>query len=167
MKITGLVIKNDNFSTTRHYVCTGREIAVVEIEDPNNELKEGSLVELTGEHTNYTFKATEASEITDKHLEKQITEFLQFTPAKVKQVINAPSLLEMEDYFNEACETIVKAIFELRAIKIRYDDDADAILSALILKNAIETFGRNKKIPVFLRFQESVNGAVYKMKDEE
>jgi len=163
MKITGIVIKADSLNTTRFYLCTGNEVVTV---DSHVELPVGKLVELTGEYTHYFFKAAENKGVSDNKLEKKVKEFLSFTSPEVKLFTDAPSLLEMSNLFEKAAEVIAKAVFELRPIKVRYDGDCDGILAGLILKKGIEAFAANRKIPLFLRCQES-GGAVYKEKDWE
>ncbi len=163
MKITGIVIKADPLNTTRFYLCTGNEVVTV---DSDEELPVEKLLELSGLYTHYFFKAVESKEVSDKKLEKKVHEFLSFTPPEVKLFTDAPSLLEMSPLFEKAAEAIAKAVFELRTIKIRYDGDADGITAGLIMKKAIESFATSRKIPLFLRCQES-GGAVYKEKDWE
>ncbi len=163
MKITGIVIKADSLNTTRFYLCTGNEVITV---DSADELPVGKLLELTGEYTHYFFKASEFQEVSDKKLEKKVEAFLSFTAPEVKLFTDAPSLLEMSNLFEKAAEVIAKAVFELRPIKVRYDGDCDGILAGLILKKGIEAFATNRKIPLFLRCQQS-GGAVYKEKDWE
>ncbi|MDP3742351.1 MAG: hypothetical protein Q8R15_03485 [Candidatus Micrarchaeota archaeon] len=163
MKITGLIIKADSLNTTRFYVCTGNEMVTV---DSHEELPVGKLLELTGEYTHYFFKAEEFKEISDKQLEKKVGEFLKFISPEAKLFTDAPALLQMSNLFENATEAIAKAVFELRPIKIRYDGDCDGILAGLILKKGIETFAANRKIPLFLRCQQS-GGAVYREKDWE
>ncbi|MFH1247488.1 MAG: DHH family phosphoesterase, partial [Candidatus Micrarchaeota archaeon] len=163
MKITGAVIKKDLLNTTRFYLCTGNEIVTL---DSHEELPIDKLIEVTGEHTHYFFNVTSAREIADIVLEKKIKEFLSFNQPKVKLFTDAPSLCKMEKSFENAAEAIAQAVFQLRTIKIRYDGDCDGIMAALIMKKGIEQFASDKKIPLFIRFQQS-SGAVYREKDRE
>ncbi len=72
--------------------------------------------------------------------------------------MHVPELYKMERLFDKAAGLIAQA--GQRPVKIRYDSDADGVLSALILKKALE------KIAIYPRFQQS-NGAVYGEKDAE
>src|SRR3989338_8226316 len=103
------------------------------------------MVEADGEN------ASSVKKIASPDLERKIEQFLEANsaPKKAKPLVDDEAMRSFAPAAEKAGTFVARKLLQLTPVLIRFNDDCDGISAGIIVKNAVEKFVEEKKIPFF------------------